>query len=131
LVTFDGIAKACALAMGAPEPELVHFNAKDFDFGKAKAFPMRDQHFFTSIDKVRRILFETQHETLNPAFRVCGQHFCTSIDNNPWPQRRPGRRAGARAGALPGAPRSGPEARGWAPAAARGVDISSRGGRGQ
>ena len=25
-VTFDGIAKACALAMGKPEPELVHFN---------------------------------------------------------------------------------------------------------
>jgi len=50
-VTFDGIALACAAAMGAPEPELVHFNAKDFDFGKKKAFPMRDQHFFTSIDK--------------------------------------------------------------------------------
>lgn len=52
-VTFDGIAKACAKAMGAPEPELVHFNAKDFDFGKKKAFPLRDQHFFTSIDKAR------------------------------------------------------------------------------
>lgn len=50
-VTFDGIAKACAEAAGAPEPELVHYNPKDFDFGKAKAFPMRDQHFFTSIDK--------------------------------------------------------------------------------
>jgi nucleoside-diphosphate-sugar epimerase len=35
-VSFDGIAKACALAMGAPEPELVHFNPKDFDFGKKK-----------------------------------------------------------------------------------------------
>lgn len=50
-VTFDGIALACAQAMGAPEPELVHFNAKDFDFGGKKPFPMRDQHFFTSIDK--------------------------------------------------------------------------------
>eukprot|EP01023_Acetabularia_acetabulum_P064351 TRINITY_DN8288_c0_g1_i2.p1 TRINITY_DN8288_c0_g1~~TRINITY_DN8288_c0_g1_i2.p1 ORF type:complete len:370 (-),score=84.91 TRINITY_DN8288_c0_g1_i2:186-1295(-) len=50
-VTFDGIAKACAIAAGAPEPELVHFNAKDFDFGKKKAFPMRDQHFFASVDK--------------------------------------------------------------------------------
>jgi len=50
-VTFDGLAKACAKAAGKPEPELVHFNAKEFDFGKAKAFPMRDQHFFTSIDK--------------------------------------------------------------------------------
>ena len=52
-VTFDGIAKACAKAAGAPEPELVHFNAKEFDFGKEKPFPLRDQHFFTSIDKVR------------------------------------------------------------------------------
>ena len=25
--------------------------AKDFDFGKKKAFPMRDQHFFASIYK--------------------------------------------------------------------------------
>lgn len=50
-VTFDGIAKACAAAMGKPEPELLHFNAKEYDFGKSKAFPMRDQHFFTSVDK--------------------------------------------------------------------------------
>lgn len=53
LVTFDGIARACAKAAGAPEPELIHFKDKDYDFGKAKAFPMRDQHFFTSIDKVQ------------------------------------------------------------------------------
>ena len=52
-VTFDGIACACAKAAGAPEPELVHYNAKEYDFGKAKAFPMRDQHFFTSIEKAR------------------------------------------------------------------------------
>ena len=51
VVTFDGIAKACAMAAGAPEPELVHFDANDFDFGGKKAFPMRDQHFFTSIEK--------------------------------------------------------------------------------
>lgn len=50
-VTFDGIAKACAEAAGVACPEIVHYNPKDFDFGKAKAFPMRDQHFFTSIDK--------------------------------------------------------------------------------
>jgi nucleoside-diphosphate-sugar epimerase len=52
-VTFDGIAKACAAAMGKPAPELVHYNPKDFDFGKAKAFPMRDQHFFASVDKAK------------------------------------------------------------------------------
>lgn len=51
-MTFDGIAKACAEAAGAPEPELVHFNPKSVDLGKAKAFPLRDQHFFASVDKV-------------------------------------------------------------------------------
>lgn len=51
-MTFDGIAKACAKAAGAPEPELIHYNPKDFDFGGKKAFPLRDQHFFASIDKV-------------------------------------------------------------------------------
>lgn len=50
-VTFDGIALACAEAMGAPEPELVHFDAKDFDFEGKKPFPMRDQHFFVAVDK--------------------------------------------------------------------------------
>ena len=30
-------------AGGFPEPELVHYNPKDFDFGKKKAFPFRDQ----------------------------------------------------------------------------------------
>lgn len=42
-VTFDGIALACAEAMGKPPPELVHYNPKDYDFGKKKAFPLRDQ----------------------------------------------------------------------------------------
>lgn len=52
-VTFDGIAKACAKAGGFPAPEIVHFNPKDFDLGKSKAFPLRDQHFFTSIEKAQ------------------------------------------------------------------------------
>lgn len=55
-VTFDGIAKACAMAAGAPEPEIVHFNPKDFDFGGKKAFPLRDQHFFTSSEKAMKDL---------------------------------------------------------------------------
>ncbi|MGC1246277.1 MAG: 3-beta hydroxysteroid dehydrogenase, partial [Spirulinaceae cyanobacterium] len=29
----------------------VHYNPKDFDFGKRKAFPLRLQHFFAAIDK--------------------------------------------------------------------------------
>ena len=52
-VTFDGIARACAVAAGAPPPELVHFAPKAFDFGKSKAFPMRDQHFFASVEKAK------------------------------------------------------------------------------
>lgn len=72
-VTFDGLAKACAKvslvlkkikifriffivsfmsddlyiifsqAAGFPEPELIHYNPKEFEFGKKKAFPFRDQ----------------------------------------------------------------------------------------
>ncbi len=52
-VSFNGLAKACAKAGGFPEPEIINYNAKEFDFGKDKPFPLRDQHFFTSVDKVR------------------------------------------------------------------------------
>ncbi|KAF6176527.1 hypothetical protein GIB67_007910 [Kingdonia uniflora] len=55
-VTFDGLARACAKAAGFPEPELIHYNPKDFDFGKKKAFPFRDQHFFASVDKAKSVL---------------------------------------------------------------------------
>ncbi|XVF57623.1 hypothetical protein PTKIN_Ptkin06aG0220100 [Pterospermum kingtungense] len=55
-VTFDGLARACAKAGGFPEPEIVHYNPKEFDFGKKKAFPFRDQHFFASIEKVKHVL---------------------------------------------------------------------------
>uniref|UniRef100_A0A2N9FG13 Hexosyltransferase n=1 Tax=Fagus sylvatica TaxID=28930 RepID=A0A2N9FG13_FAGSY len=55
-VTFDGLARACAKAGGFPEPEIIHFNPKEFDFGKKKAFPFRDQHFFASIDKAKSVL---------------------------------------------------------------------------
>ena len=54
-VTFDGLARACALAAGKDPANLkiVHYNPKDFDFGKKKAFPMRVQHFFASIEKAK------------------------------------------------------------------------------
>ncbi|ERN03280.1 hypothetical protein AMTR_s00003p00211760 [Amborella trichopoda] len=55
-VTFSGLAKACAKAGGFPEPEIVHYNPKEFDFGKKKAFPFRDQHYFASIEKAQREL---------------------------------------------------------------------------
>ncbi|KAE8660187.1 Chloroplast stem-loop binding protein of 41 kDa b [Hibiscus syriacus] len=55
-VTFDGLAKACAKAGGFPEPEIIHYNPKEFDFGKKKAFPFRDQHFFASVEKAKHVL---------------------------------------------------------------------------
>ncbi|MDJ0509015.1 MAG: NAD-dependent epimerase/dehydratase family protein [Crocosphaera sp.] len=52
-VTFDGLAKACAVAAGksSDEVNIVHYDPKQFDFGKKKAFPLRMQHFFADIDK--------------------------------------------------------------------------------
>ena len=54
-VSFDGLARACAAAVGksADALELIHYHPKQFDFGKRKAFPMRLQHFFTSIEKAK------------------------------------------------------------------------------
>ena len=54
-VTFDGLAHACAEAVGksAEALKLVHYDPKQFDFGKRKAFPLRVQHFFASVDKAK------------------------------------------------------------------------------
>lgn len=54
-VTFDGLAKAAAIAAGkSPDDlKLIHYNPKDFDFGKKKAFPLRVQHFFADIHKAK------------------------------------------------------------------------------
>jgi UDP-glucose 4-epimerase len=52
-VTFDGLARACAVAAGKlpDEIKIVHYDPKKFDFGKRKAFPLRTQHFFASVNK--------------------------------------------------------------------------------
>lgn len=52
-VTFDGLARACAVAAGksADDLKIVHYDPKKFDFGKRKGFPLRIQHFFASINK--------------------------------------------------------------------------------
>jgi UDP-glucose 4-epimerase len=52
-VTFDGLARACAEAAGksAEAVKLIHYDPKQFDFGKRKAFPLRVQHFFASVNK--------------------------------------------------------------------------------
>lgn len=46
-VTFDGVANLCAAAMGKESPEIVHYNPKDYDFGKKKAFPFRPVQYVT------------------------------------------------------------------------------------
>ena len=52
-VTFDGLALACAEAVGKPSEKvkLIHYDPAQFDFGKRKAFPIRVQHFFADINK--------------------------------------------------------------------------------
>lgn len=52
-VTFDGLARACAVAAGkaADTVQIVHYDPDRFDFGKRKAFPLRVQHFFASVNK--------------------------------------------------------------------------------
>ncbi len=54
-VTFDGLARACAVAAGkSPDDiKIVHYDPKKFDFGKRKAFPLRMQHFFASVHKAQ------------------------------------------------------------------------------
>lgn len=54
-VTFDGLARACAIAAGkSPENlQILHYDPKKFDFGKRKAFPFRLQHFFVSVNKAK------------------------------------------------------------------------------
>lgn len=58
-VTFDGLARACAVAAGkSPDAlNIVHYDPKQFDFGKRKAFPMRVQHFFASVHKAMTDLY--------------------------------------------------------------------------
>ncbi|MDI9638116.1 NAD-dependent epimerase/dehydratase family protein [Oscillatoria amoena NRMC-F 0135] len=54
-VTFDGLARACIEAAGkSPDSlKIVHYDPKQFDFGKRKAFPMRVQHFFADVTKAK------------------------------------------------------------------------------
>lgn len=57
-VTFDGLAKACAEAAGKNPDNLkiVHYDPKQYDFGKRKAFPLRPQHFFCDVTKAQQEL---------------------------------------------------------------------------
>lgn len=59
-VTFESLTKLCAQAMGADfdtsKLDIKFYDPKMFDFGEKKAFPMRGQHFFCSVDKAMRDL---------------------------------------------------------------------------
>jgi nucleoside-diphosphate-sugar epimerase len=67
-VTFDGLARSCAVAAGKSldDIKIVHYNPKNFDFGKRKAFPLRVQHFFASVDKAKTQLnWEPEYDLIS------------------------------------------------------------------
>lgn len=82
-VTFDGLARACAIAADKPLESLkiVHYDPTSFDFGKRKAFPLRLQHFFASIELAKQELqwsprfdlIEGLRDSLQQDYRVRGQ----------------------------------------------------------
>jgi len=57
-VSFEALAKLCAEAMGqsASSAQIKLYDKSNFDFGEKKAFPMREQHFFCSVEKAMRDL---------------------------------------------------------------------------
>lgn len=68
-VTFNGLALACAAAAGKEEATLVHYDPDDFDFGKKKAFPFRNVHFFASIEKAEKDLGWTPQFSLRSGLK--------------------------------------------------------------
>ena len=63
-ITFTGLVKECAKATGMKDDDIKiqYFDTKKHDLGKdakgkaRKAFPMREQHFFTSVEKAKKDL---------------------------------------------------------------------------
>ena len=67
-VTFQGLAKACAVAAGKNPSSLkiVPYNPNAYDFGKQKAFPLRPQHFFCDITKAQQELaWQPQYDLIS------------------------------------------------------------------
>lgn len=54
-ITFDGIVKAVASALGK-EPKIVHYNPDEIGLKKGEGFPFRTGHFFASAEKAKREL---------------------------------------------------------------------------
>jgi nucleoside-diphosphate-sugar epimerase len=74
-VTFDGLARACAQAAGkSTDLKIVHYDPKQFDFGKRKAFPLRAQHFFADIHKAMADLHWHPHFDLVAGLKDSWQH---------------------------------------------------------
>uniref|UniRef100_A0A0G4HZ55 NAD-dependent epimerase/dehydratase domain-containing protein n=1 Tax=Chromera velia CCMP2878 TaxID=1169474 RepID=A0A0G4HZ55_9ALVE len=69
-VSFDGAVRLAAEAAGKDPKsvEIVHYNPKDYDFGKKKAFPFRPQHFFASVEDAQRDLNWTPKYTNKDIF---------------------------------------------------------------
>jgi UDP-glucose 4-epimerase len=56
-VSFLGLAQACAVVAGKPDyDKFVFYDSKKFNTGKRKAFPLRNQHFFASVEKAMQEL---------------------------------------------------------------------------
>eukprot|EP00741_Cyanophora_paradoxa_P024008 tig00021720_g23184.t1 len=54
--TLNALAKLCAEAAGVEDVKIVNYDSKKFSFGKGKAFPLREKHFFVDTDKANRKL---------------------------------------------------------------------------
>ncbi|WP_036484619.1 NAD-dependent epimerase/dehydratase family protein [Myxosarcina sp. GI1] len=70
-VTFNGLAYACAEAVGKSpdEVKLVHYDSSKIDFGKRKAFPIRKQHFFADITLAKHELNWQPHYDLTSGLK--------------------------------------------------------------
>jgi nucleoside-diphosphate-sugar epimerase len=67
-VTFNGLAKNCAEGMGInpDEIKIIHYDPKSFNFGKRKAFPMRNQHFFADINKaIKELNWQPKYDLIS------------------------------------------------------------------
>lgn len=63
-ITFDGIVKAVASALGK-EAKIVHYDPDKIGLKKGEGFPFRTGHFFASAEKAKKDLgWNAQHSFL-------------------------------------------------------------------